>query len=92
MGLNLKFLNGFGSLMGGIGLGLVKLSPIYILIFVAYGDRFLPSPLKQWSYNTRETINGVLVGSFNQDMLKNSKYNNKKTDEIIKEIEEKQKK
>lgn len=92
MGLNLKFFNGFGSLMGGIGLGLVKLSPIYLVIFVAYGDRFLPNPLKQWSYNTRETINGVLVGSFNQDMLKNSKYNNKKTDEIIKEIEEKQKK
>lgn len=89
IGMNLKFLNGFGSLMGGMGLRLIKFFPVYIIIFIAYGDKFLPRPLNQWSYNTRTSINSVLVGSFNKDILKNNKYNNKKADELIKEIENK---
>lgn len=91
MGMNLKFLNGFGSFMGGMGLRLLQFFPIYMIIFIAYGDKFLPSPLNQWSYNTRTTINSVLVGSFNQDMLKNNKYNNKKSDEVLKQFEDQEK-
>lgn len=91
-GLNLKFLNGFGSLMGGMALRLLKLSPVYVIVFVAYGDKFLPSPLSQWSYNTRTTINSVLVGSFNEDILQNDKYNNKKSDEVLKQLEQQEKK
>jgi len=89
IGLNLKFFNGFGSLLGGMAIRLVKFFPVYVIIFIAYGDKFLPSPLNQWSYNTRTTINSVLVGSFNENILQNNKYNNKKSDEIIKQIENK---
>ncbi|MBL1208461.1 hypothetical protein [Geminocystis sp. GBBB08] len=85
--LNIKVFNGFTGLMGKIGSMLIKLSPIYIIIFIACGDRFLPSPLSDLSANTRNTINGILVGSFNKDIIKNDKYNNKKTDKIIKEVE-----
>lgn len=85
--MNVKFLNGFGSLMGGMALRLLKFFPIYIIIFIAYGDKFLPRPLSQWSYNTRSTINSVLVGSFNEDILQNNKYNNRKSDEVLRQLE-----
>ncbi|BAQ65728.1 hypothetical protein GM3709_2493 [Geminocystis sp. NIES-3709] len=63
-----------------------------MILLIAYGDRFLPSPLSDFSANTRNTINKVLVGSFNEDVLENNKYNNKKTDKVIKEVEGKNKK
>ncbi|HIK36402.1 MAG: hypothetical protein NZ901_07395 [Geminocystis sp.] len=84
-GLNLSFLNGFGSLMRALGVALMKFGPVYFLIFIAYGDKFLPSPLKQWSYNTRTTINSVLIGSVNLEGLRNTKYNNKRSDQIVDE-------
>ena len=89
MNLNIKALNGFWGLLGNIGLKLVQLFPVYLIVFIAYGDRFLPSPLSNFSYNTRNTINRVLVGSFNKDMLENNKYNNKRTDKVIEEVEKK---
>ncbi len=91
-GLNFKFLNDFGNLMGGMALRLLKFFPVYIIIFVAYGDRFLPRPLNQWSYNTRTSINSILVGSFNQNILQNDKYNNKKSDEVLNQLEQQEKK
>lgn len=88
MNVNIKFLNGFGGLLKNIGFKLVQFFPVYMIVFVAYGDKFLPSPLSDFSANTRNTINGILVGSFNEDMLENNKYDNKKTDRIIKEVEQ----
>lgn len=86
MNFNIKFLNGFWSLLGKTTLILGKFLPIYIVIFIACGDRFLPSPLSDFSFNIRNTINGALVGSFDENKLKNSKYNNKKSDKIIEEV------
>jgi hypothetical protein len=87
MKVNLKFLNGFGGLLSNIGIKLVQFFPLYMLIFIAYGDKFLPSPLSDFSANTRNTVNGILMGTLNEDMLENNKYNNKKTDKIIEEME-----
>ncbi|WP_373478857.1 hypothetical protein [Geminocystis sp.] len=80
---NIQFLNGFGGLLGKLAILLGKFFPIYILIFIAYGDSFLPSPLSDLSYNTRTKINEVLLGSVNTDKLKNNKYNNKKNDKVV---------
>lgn len=87
MKINIKILNGFWSLLGSIVIKLLQLFPLYIIIFIAYGDKFLPSPLSDFSTNTRNTINKVLVGSFNEDALKNNKYNNKKIDKLIEDVE-----
>jgi hypothetical protein len=87
MNVNIKFLNGFGGLLKNIGIKLIQFFPLYMLIFIAYGDKFLPSPLNDFSANTRNTINGILVGSFNEDMLDNNKYNNRKSDKIMEEVE-----
>lgn len=87
MGLNLKFFNGFGGLVKKIGLKLTQLSPLYILIFIAYGDNFLPKPLSDASFATRNTINRILTGLINDDMLENTKYDHKKTDQVIEKTE-----
>lgn len=87
MNVNIKFFNGFGGLLKNIGIKLVQLFPVYMIVFIAYGDKFLPSPLSNFSANTRNTINSVLVGAFRDDILENNKYNNKKSDEVLKEVE-----
>ncbi|MGI0482489.1 hypothetical protein ACN4EE_17110 [Geminocystis sp. CENA526] len=89
MNVNIKFFNGFGGLLKNIGIKLVQLFPVYMIVFIAYGDKFLPSPLNNFSANTRNTINSVLVGAFRDDILENNKYNNKKTDKVIEEVERK---
>ncbi len=41
--------------------------PIYlvlILIFIGFGDKFLPQPLSGASYQTRTTLNSWMVASF----------------------------
>jgi hypothetical protein len=86
--IRLKFLNGFWGLTKKFGLRLVQLSPVYILVFIAYGDAFLPSPLSDASLKTRTTINNLLLGKFPKDILENDKYNNKRTDKVIEETEE----
>ncbi|WP_017292380.1 hypothetical protein [Geminocystis herdmanii] len=87
MNVNIKFLNGFGGLLKNISIKLVQFFPVYMIVFVAYGDKFLPSPLSDFSANTRNTINGTLMGAFNEDMLQNDKYNNKKSDKVLEELE-----
>jgi hypothetical protein len=37
---------------------------IFILIFIGFGDSFLPKPLSTASFQTRSTINNLLVGVF----------------------------
>jgi hypothetical protein len=34
------------------------------LIFIGFGDKFLPQPLKGASYHTRTSLNNMLVSSF----------------------------
>jgi len=33
-----------------------------VVVFIAFGDRFLPEPLKSASANTRQTLNQVMMG------------------------------
>ena len=87
--MKLNIFNGAGSLIKTTIIRLIQFFPVYGLIFVAYGDRFLPYPLNSWSYNTRTTINQIMLGSFPDDKLENNKYNNKKSDQLIEDIEKK---
>ena len=81
--------NSAGSFVRSITVRLIQFFPVYGIIFIAYGDRFLPPPMSQWSYTSRTTINQILLGSFPEDALQNYKYNNKKGDKLIEEIEKK---
>jgi hypothetical protein len=36
------------------------------LLFIAWGDAFLPHPLSDYSRNTRKKIQNILIGSFPQ--------------------------
>ncbi len=85
--MKIKLLNGSGSLIRSIFVRLFQLLPVFLIVAIAYGDKFLPYPLNSWSYQTRTKINNALVGSFDEDVLENNKYNNKKTDEIIEQVE-----
>lgn len=87
MKVKLDFLNGFWGLMAKIGINLAKLTPLYIFLIIAYGENFLPSPLSNFTRNTRITINNVLVGVFPKDALQNNKYNNKSNEKVIEETE-----
>jgi len=87
---DLKFLHGFWGLLGNISSKLLLFSPVYILIFIAYGDSFLPDPLGNASYQVRTKINNVLTGSFIESVeenLENDKYNNDRNDKIIEQVE-----
>ena len=92
LNLNIKFLNGFWSLLSNICFKLSQFIPLYILVFIAYGDLFLPKPLSNASYYTRTKINNVLLGSFMEKVvenLENEKYNNKKLDKVTNQLENK---
>jgi hypothetical protein len=60
-------------------------------VFVAYGDRFLPSPADYWSYKIRTSINNVLVGSFEHELeekFENGKIKQNRIDKITNQLEE----
>ena len=80
-------LNQIGGVVRNVSIKFVQLTPIYIIVFIMWGDSFLPQPLDRYSYNTRTSLNNFLVASFNPEKLENNKYNNKKSDQLIKEIE-----
>ncbi len=61
--------------------------PMFVLIFIGYGDSFLPEPLSTASLTTRTKINQVLRGSFNKGFLENDKYDNNRNNEIIDQVE-----
>lgn len=63
---------------------------ISTLIFIAWGDAFLPRPLKDYSRNTRNKIQNVLIGSFPK-RDKDRKDLSEKREEQIKEWEKKAK-
>ena len=37
---------------------------IFLLIFIGFGDSFLPKPLNNASFQTRTTINNFILGMF----------------------------
>ncbi|BAZ11843.1 hypothetical protein NIES4071_36690 [Calothrix sp. NIES-4071] len=53
------------------------------LIFVGFGDSFLPKPLSTASYQTRTTINNFVIGMFPAWQPKTDPY--KRTQEAINE-------
>ena len=62
-----------------------KILPLVILIFIGFGDRFLPQPLNGYSYKTRATINQFIVGLFPGKDLRNPYQN---SDDAVKQAEE----
>lgn len=44
------------------------------LIFVGFGDSFLPKPLSNYSFQTRNTINQFVIGLFPQWRPKTKPY------------------
>lgn len=85
LNFNFTFFHGFWSFLANISLKIISFIPLYILIFIAYGDGFLPEPLANASYQTRTKINNILLGTFMEkviDNLENDNYNNKTIDKI----------
>lgn len=54
------------------------------LIFVAFGDRFLPAPLSTASVGTRAQLNGLLKGMLDGFLVYNRYH---KTEDMIREAE-----
>ncbi|MFN4279443.1 hypothetical protein [Thermosynechococcus sp.] len=54
------------------------------LIFVAFGDRFLPAPLSTASTGTRAQLNGLLKGMLDGFLVYNRYH---KTEDMIREAE-----
>ena len=79
--ISLTFKDALGSFFGLF----LKLFPVIAVIFISTGDKFLPSPLSDYSLQTRTNINNFLLGLFPKDV--DNRYNNKKNDEIIKQME-----
>lgn len=89
--MKIRIFNGAGSLIRNTAIRFIQLTPVYLIVFVAYGDRFLPSPVDFWSYQIRTTINNILVGKVENELddnFKNSKFNENRIERISKETEE----
>jgi hypothetical protein len=54
------------------------------LLFIGFGDSFLPKPLSTASYQTRTTINNIVIGMFPTWRPKTDP--NKRTEEAIQQI------
>ncbi|MBF2057440.1 MAG: hypothetical protein IGQ45_09500 [Cyanobacterium sp. T60_A2020_053] len=81
-----KFVGNVTSLTGYGLFYLLKISPLLLIVFIGFGDKFLPTPFKETSFNTRSAITNVLSAEKKPDHLKNTKYNNKRTDQIVDEL------
>lgn len=86
MGAINKFVSNVTSLSGYGLFYLLKISPLLLIVFIGFGDKFLPTPLKEASFNTRSTITNILSAEKKPDNLKNTKYNNKRTDQIVNDL------
>ncbi|HBL15078.1 MAG TPA: hypothetical protein DD379_27535 [Cyanobacteria bacterium UBA11162] len=62
---------------------------ILALLFITIGDRVLPKPLNEISYNTRTNINQFLIGLFPNWHPKNP---NDRTRDAVEQLEPKDKK
>ncbi|MFN4195414.1 MAG: hypothetical protein ACK4HM_06265 [Thermosynechococcus sp.] len=54
------------------------------LVFVAFGDRFLPAPLSTASASTRTQLNGLVKGMLDGFLVYNRYH---KTEEMVREAE-----
>lgn len=62
-----------------------KILPLVLLIFIGFGDRFLPKPLSDYSAKTRHGINNFVIGMFPDKNLKNPYQ---KSDDAVKQAED----
>ncbi len=62
------------------------------VVFIGFGDRFLPEPLKSASANTRHTINRVMMGLVPENWQPGVDPNERAEDAFEKLDEEKKKK
>jgi hypothetical protein len=58
---------------------------VLILVFIGFGDKFLPQPLSGASYKTRTTINNVMMSSFKLWTPKTNPHN--RTERALEEQE-----
>jgi hypothetical protein len=63
---------------------------IVVVVFIGFGDRFLPEPLKSASANTRHTINRVMIGLV-PDNWQPGVDPNKRTEEAFEKLDEEKK-
>lgn len=69
----------------------IRWSPVFLtllVIFVACGDLFLPEPYSNQSYTYRKKVNEFMANLFSGNALVNDKYNNKRIDNKIKQVED----
>lgn len=57
---------------------------LLILVFIGFGDSFLPKPLSTASYQTRTSINNIVIGMFPAWRPKTDP--NKRTQEAIQDM------
>ncbi|AFZ47707.1 hypothetical protein Cyast_1751 [Cyanobacterium stanieri PCC 7202] len=81
-----KITNDISSLCVHSMLFLLKTSPFLLVIFIGFGDQFLPQPLSKTSRDVRNSITNALSIGENSEVLENNKYNNNRSDQIIKDL------
>jgi len=78
-----KFISNSRFLVSATVIFLIKYSPIIFLVFMAYGDQFLPEPLNKFSRDTRTTVNDILTIGSDEDSSQPHRNRPRKTDEIL---------
>ena len=63
---------------------------IVLLVFIGFGDSFIPKPLSSVSFQTRSTINGFLVSLFPTWQPKSNP--NRRTERAVEQIKPSDKK
>ncbi|AUC59693.1 hypothetical protein AA637_00415 [Cyanobacterium sp. HL-69] len=81
-----KFISNITSFCFQNMLFLLRTSPLLLIVFIAFGDQFLPEPLSKTSYHLRTSITSALSIEEKSDVLDNSKYNNRRGDKIVEEL------
>lgn len=65
--------------------GNVSLLMIIVLVFIGFGDKFLPQPLSTASFQTRTTINNFVIGMFPSWKPKTNP--NQRTQDAVKQLD-----
>jgi hypothetical protein len=66
--------------------GYFPLIAILAIVFIGFGDKFLPEPLKGASTTTRTTVNNFVIGLIPNRQPKTNPY--QRTEDAIKQQEE----
>jgi hypothetical protein len=61
------------------------LSLIFVIFFISVGDRILPSPLSDYSRNTRNGINQFIIGLFPDNKVNNP---HRRTEDAVDKLEQ----